>query len=208
MVLTISADFANTTSYNTLIHCHTCALGTPLSLHHHTHLHLHTFIRVQGLYTSLYFVTQVFMRVPTMPPKKKANSQPDQGPVALQNTLSSEGTDPMSMAIAVIDKKARNLEKRKVWSSQSVRLSVCLSALGQECLWRSDDSVQSYCTSWWVLPIVVRTNIWQGKIQSTTRNNVCIKILANACMQCWLYVHPCVMGANWTTKTAWLVYGL
>jgi len=121
----ISADFANTTSYNTLIHCHTCALGTPLSLHHHTHLHLHTFIRVQGLYTSLYFVTQVFMRVPTMPPKKKANSQPDQGPVALQNTLSSEGTDPMSMAIAVIDKKARNLEKRKVWSSQSVRLSVC-----------------------------------------------------------------------------------
>ena len=108
-----------------------------------------------------------------MPPKKKANSQPDQGPVALQNTLSSEGTDPMSMAIAVIDKKARNLEKRKVWSSQSV----CLSALGQECLCKKCGQmiVQSYCTSQWVLPNVVCTNIWQGKIQSTIRNNVYIK---------------------------------
>ena len=55
-----------------------------------------------------------------MPPKKKANSQPDQGPIVPQGNLFSEGADPMIMAIAVIDKKARNLEKRKVWSSEFV----------------------------------------------------------------------------------------
>ena len=65
-----------------------------------------------------------------MPPKKKANSQPDQGPVVPQGNLFSEGADPMIMAIAVIDKKARNLEKRKVGlsvcSSVCRSLSVCL----------------------------------------------------------------------------------
>ena len=65
-----------------------------------------------------------------MPPKKKANSQPDQGPVVPQGNLFSEGADPMIMAIAVIDKKARNLEKRKVCvsvcSSVCRSLSVCI----------------------------------------------------------------------------------
>lgn len=145
------------------------------------------------------------MRVATMPPKKKANSQPDQGPVALQNTL-SEGTDPMSMAIAVIDKKARNLEKRKVWSSQSV----CLSALGQECLCKK-------CGQMIVCNLIVRVSGYyqmlfvqifgKGKYSLQLVTMCTLKILANAFMHCWLYVHPCVMGANWTTKTAWLVYG-
>ena len=64
-----------------------------------------------------------------MPPKKKANSQPDQGSIVPQGNLFSEGADPMIMAIAVIDKKARNLEKRKVCSSEFIcqSLSVCLS---------------------------------------------------------------------------------
>ena len=49
-----------------------------------------------------------------MPPKKKTASQVDQGAVAAQGNVFSEGADPMGLAIGVIDKKARNLEKRKV----------------------------------------------------------------------------------------------
>ena len=52
-----------------------------------------------------------------MPPKKKTASQVDQGAVAAQGNVFSEGADPMGLAIGVIDKKARNLEKRKVWLS-------------------------------------------------------------------------------------------
>jgi len=48
-----------------------------------------------------------------MPPKKKTANQVDQGAVAAQGNIFSEGADPMSLAIGVIDKKARNLEKRK-----------------------------------------------------------------------------------------------
>lgn len=55
-----------------------------------------------------------------MPPKKKTANQVDQGAVAAQGNIFSEGADPMILAIGVIDKKARNLEKRKVC------LSVCV----------------------------------------------------------------------------------
>ena len=47
-----------------------------------------------------------------MPPKKSTAVQKaagDSGPVLI------EGSDPVQTAVAIVDKKVRNLEKRKVW---------------------------------------------------------------------------------------------
>jgi len=63
--------------------------------------------------------------VTVMPPKKKTANQVDQGAVAAQGNIFSEGADPMSLAIGVIDKKARNLEKRKVCPSMSPVMQIC-----------------------------------------------------------------------------------
>ena len=46
-----------------------------------------------------------------MPPKKSAAVQKTAGE---SGPLLSEGSDPVQAAVAIVDKKVRNLEKRKV----------------------------------------------------------------------------------------------
>ena len=58
-----------------------------------------------------------------MPPKKNTAVQKasgDSGPVLM------EGSDPVQTAVAIIDKKVRNLEKRKV-SKFNVRRVLCVA---------------------------------------------------------------------------------
>ena len=59
-----------------------------------------------------------------MPPKKPPPAQAQQG--AGGGGILAEFGDPVTAAVAVVEKKARNLEKRKVCWCSSVRLCVCL----------------------------------------------------------------------------------
>ena len=189
-------------------------------MHHHTHLPLHTFIHVQCLYAIVFVLCHPGIYESGHHASQKEGQQPawprarcppeyfvlwrDRPYVHGNRCYWQEGEEPGKEKGLVI----------------TVCLSVCLSALGQECSFKK-------CGQMIVSNLIVRVSGYyqmlfvkifgKGKYSLQLVTMCTLKILANACMQCWLYVHPCmqcwlyvhpcVMGANWTTKTAWLVYG-